>query len=478
MIINPRRLRSKNKKSHVTTSQSLTEYLPEESELLLEVVELLNQSNTATSFINALTDLNILNNSDESKAIISQSTDIHNSITSLIRAKLAHHECLEISLKKWLNESHNLLINKQLCDLINSPMITAQYLTSIYENGMLNNNDKRLLQPNVIAEMSLSFIKNQFAARTLEVAMLKSIASDNPKAVNKLLSSGLEMDRDQDFQLPWLHTCIHYDSTKVTKLLIKKGIDINQKDFNGVAPIHIAATKNHYKTLKLLLSQAKLNMNLKDDSGNTAIIIAANNNSWECLGLLLDSVQTDINLENLAGKSLLSCLINSEQEKIVSKTIEHSKLLIKSKHLINAIHRNNKFVVQQILQKDAELIKTCESEALAIAVSHGHLDVMNMLIENGANVNSQNSRGGTPLHIACEYSKPEIVKSLLTYPKVDLTLLDYRNQNVISIANAAADSALRQIENSNEVTAQKTQRFSDAQIVLALLNDHLKNMYI
>ncbi len=479
MIIPSRRPQTKNDKSYISQSSvtsSDNELPQDESEFLSEIADTLNQTNTADNFIDGLMSLKLINDTGEACTILKKSPNLHKSITELLKTKLANNECLQISLRKWFSESGNLEMNRLLCDLIDSPVITAQYMTSLYDKGLLNNSDKRLLQPEVIAEMSQTFIKQQFAARTLQVAMLKCIAADNEKAVNKLLSAGLPLEREQDFQLPWLHTCIHYDSIKVVKLLIKRGIDINQKDFNGIAPIHIAAKKNHHKTLKLLLTDSQIKTNLKDDIGNSAIIIAANNESWECLGLLLDSVQTDINQENLAGKNLLSCLIFSEQEQILSKAIKHSKLLIKSKHLINAIHRNNKFVVRQILQKIPELIQNCESEVLAVAVSHGHLDIMKMLIESGANINTQNARGSTPLHIACEYSQPEIVKTLLSCPEVNLTLLDYKSQNVISIANEAAQSTLKQIENSNEVSCKQTKRFADAQAVLTLLNNYLKTI--
>ena len=451
---------------------------PEDAQIIDQFIDCLNDISTTDDFIDVLIEFGLIN--PEISSFCNQKTNVrlNNFITKIIRKKLKLNECLKISLFDWVRKSDNIFLNEQLCELLDSPGIIAQHLKSLCEKGLLINNDKRLLQPEVIAHMPPSFIRQQFASQTLQAAMLKSIAADMPKAVNNLMLSGLSLKRDKGFQLPWLHTCVFNDSVKVAKLLIRWGADINMQDSNGIAPIHIAVKENHFQTLKILLSRPNLDLNIRDVNGNTAIIIAANYDSWDCLNLLLDYEKVDINVENSAGKSLLSFLLFSEQEQILSKAIKHAKLFIKPKHLINSIHRDNRFVVAEILKKEPTLLKECESEVLAVTVSHGHTNILNCLIENGVNINKQDSRGCTPLHIACEYSHPHIVEVILACTNVDLTLLDYKSQNVLSIANLAAESALNQIENSTEVTAQKTQRLINSQTVLTLLNNFLTSMYL
>ena len=481
MIITSRKhLTKENKQSFslVCVNMDFDSFPPDESLYLNQFTESLNQCRSMHGLVEILKKYKMISVNEDSKLKTTIQTKMHLAIGKLVKKKLNLNECLRISLSKWISESNNLNINEQLCSLIDSPAVTAQHLKCLSEKGLLVNNDKRLLQPNIIAEMSPGFVRQQFASQTLQAAMLRSIASDNPKAVNSLLLSGLPLHREKGFQLPWLHTCAFNNSVNVTKLLIRWGVDVNTLDSSGIAPIHIAARENHSLMLDILLHQPHLNLNAQDTNGNSAVIIAANNDSWECLELLMNCDKTDINIENNAGKNLLSYLLFSNQETILSKAINHLDICLKSQHLINSIHRDNRYAVNEILNREPDLLKTCESEALVVTVSHGHTDILRNLIDLQANINLQDSRGCTPLHIACEYSHPEIIKIILSCPEIDLSLLDYKSQNVLSIANLAAESAQAQINNSIEISPQKSQRLRNAKMVLTLLNDYLKSMYL
>ena len=59
-----------------------------------------------------------------------------------------------------------------------------------------------------------------------------------------------------------------------------------------------------------------------------------------------------------------------------------------------------------------------------LAVSHGRLDMVRMLMEAGADVNMRDEDGSTALMCASEHGHAEIVKLLLAHPDVDPTLTD------------------------------------------------------
>ena len=59
-----------------------------------------------------------------------------------------------------------------------------------------------------------------------------------------------------------------------------------------------------------------------------------------------------------------------------------------------------------------------------LAVSHGRQDMVKMLLETGAEVNSQDEDGSTALMCASEHGHADIVKMLLAHPDSDPTLTD------------------------------------------------------
>lgn len=62
--------------------------------------------------------------------------------------------------------------------------------------------------------------------------------------------------------------------------------------------------------------------------------------------------------------------------------------------------------------------------ALMLAVSHGNLDMVQMLIEAGADINIQDDDGSTSLMCAAEHGHIDIVKYLLAQPDCDSTKQD------------------------------------------------------
>lgn len=73
-------------------------------------------------------------------------------------------------------------------------------------------------------------------------------------------------------------------------------------------------------------------------------------------------------------------------------------------------------VIRHLVQVEREDIETRNSGGLSllqIAIISGHIKVANWLIEEGANVNSEDCHGWTPLHDALLWERDEIALMLL-----------------------------------------------------------------
>lgn len=59
-----------------------------------------------------------------------------------------------------------------------------------------------------------------------------------------------------------------------------------------------------------------------------------------------------------------------------------------------------------------------------LAVSHGNLEMVQMLLEAGADINIQDADGSTALMCAAEHGRIDIVKLLLSQSDCDSTIQD------------------------------------------------------
>lgn len=71
--------------------------------------------------------------------------------------------------------------------------------------------------------------------------------------------------------------------------------------------------------------------------------------------------------------------------------------------------------------------------SLALAIKGGFLDLVKLLIDNGASPNAINNAGQSPLFLACWHNRPAIVQMLLD-AKADVNLPDQRGWTPLMIS--------------------------------------------
>ncbi|KAJ8305425.1 hypothetical protein KUTeg_015970 [Tegillarca granosa] len=93
----------------------------------------------------------------------------------------------------------------------------------------------------------------------------------------------------------------------------------------------------------------------------------------------------------------------------------------------------NHLVTQTYLKKSSLDGQT----ALMLAASQGRTEMVQMLLECGASVNTQDNEGSTAMMCACEHGHTDIVKLLLAQPDCDATTADNDGSTPLSIAMEA-----------------------------------------
>lgn len=144
-------------------------------------------------------------------------------------------------------------------------------------------------------------------------------------------------------------------------------------------------------------------VNLIDTNGNTAMHYAVSHGNYDVVSILLDSKVCNVNQKNNAGYTCvmlvsLAKLKMSEHRNVVHRLFELSDVNLKAK-------------------------KHCQT-ALMLAVSHGNIEMVQMLLEAGAEINIQDEDGSTALMCAAEHGRIDIIKILLAQLDCDSSIQD------------------------------------------------------
>ncbi|TRY77840.1 hypothetical protein TCAL_06805 [Tigriopus californicus] len=157
-------------------------------------------------------------------------------------------------------------------------------------------------------------------------------------------------------------------------------------------------------------------VNLTDVNGNTALHYSVSHGNFDVVSVLLDSKVANSNIMNKAG---YTCI-----------------MLISLAQIQNDTHRA--VVARLFSMGDVNVRATQHGQtALMLAVSHGRADMVQLLVEAGADINIRDEDGSTALMCAAEHGHMEIVKFLLHQPDTNVLAKDNDGLTALAVAMEA-----------------------------------------
>ena len=204
-----------------------------------------------------------------------------------------------------------------------------------------------------------------------------------------------------------LHLAVHKKHAEVVQLLIDAGADTERKDDDGRSPLHLASRSGELTTVKMLV-KAGADVRATDAKGNTCLIFAA------CFGLT-DTVRYLLGLPEVD--------LNHQQ----SKNFTALHLAVQKKHAD---------VVQVLIDAGAD-IETKDAEGhspLHLASDLGELTTVTMLVEAGADVRATDANRLTCLFFAAHCGHTDTVRYLVCLPEVDLNQQAIGNLTALHLA--------------------------------------------
>lgn len=108
-----------------------------------------------------------------------------------------------------------------------------------------------------------------------------------------------------------IHWACYYGQLKTAEKLLELGSDPNTLAANLIAPIHLAAACGHHEIVRLLIHKG-VNVNQMEICGNTPLHYSAANNFPHSTNEILSSTETDVMLENEDGKTAYHLAIENK----------------------------------------------------------------------------------------------------------------------------------------------------------------------
>lgn len=272
----------------------------------------------------------------------------------------------------------------------------------------------------LLVEKGLGINDKGFRGRTpLQAACVVG----NKVTAEALIKKGADLNASSDESPCPIILCAQHDSYCVAELLLESGCDINQVDSNGRTALMHAVARRNINLVQLLLKYSPDVLKF-DNKNATALLTAVHADDYEITHLIASKINR--NESEISKKCVNAAILKAFKEKRVPACIALGKLYaLKHEHpmvqemklyaLWRACHLHNFDMVKSAIEQGYPV--NCEQDyaiPLEAAICTGDLEIVKLLLKNGADVNKGNGiMKSTPLSVSISSGSYEIFKLLI-----------------------------------------------------------------
>mmetsp|Transcript_3302 Transcript_3302/g.7729 ORF Transcript_3302/g.7729 Transcript_3302/m.7729 type:complete len:621 (-) Transcript_3302:230-2092(-) len=356
------------------------------------------------------------------------------SIKQMIQEYLQKHPELHEQGRVYVPLQQKSKLHKKLHDAIKNPDADPAHVLSFLGNSVdiecvLGQDGKTPLmlaveenRPNIVKELIKH--KAHVGVRSRDdKAPLHLAAELNFISVAKILlesKASVDSQGGEGVSGTPLYFAAKKDNDEMSELLIKNGADVNIASAeNGQTPLHIACSDGSSKVAKILIVCGS-DMERKTLNDETALHLATAYNHPDIATMLYEA-KADLTATNHIGNPLHYAI--SEKHEDLTRMMIKWKVDIEAKDrdgdapLALAAMKGFRLAVELLVEEKADIEAKSNEDRTALhhASSQGHKDLVIFLLDHGAPINVQTIYGQTPLNRACVKGRLDVTKTLIEH---------------------------------------------------------------
>lgn len=278
----------------------------------------------------------------------------------------------------------------------------------------------------------------------------QAVLDGNIDLVKKYLDKGVEPDLYQNGGVSPLCLAATENRREIAELLINYGANVNQGlseedgvnpllcaaianhlefvqmllDYGGIKELHLAALQGDINVLRGFLSQKSFQINSKRNGGMTPLHLAAIGGHREITEFLLNN-GAFIDFSTVASQTALHQAVKFNRPEVVELLIDRGADPNRALALLTATGQNYSDMTRLLIGKGVDInyqINGLHKAALIEAATKGFVEMATILLDSGAEINIK-FQGATPLHCASREGHLNVVK-LLIYNGAKINITD------------------------------------------------------
>ena len=243
--------------------------------------------------------------------------------------------------------------------------------------------------------------------------------NSNPEIIKELFKSGVSIEHNTPSDLTPLHiAAANSINPEIIQILVDNGVKINNKDKNGDTPLHTAASANEKPEIIKILLELEAEVNATNSEGLSPLHLAAMKNSNP------EVIQTLLSYGAMTGLTDKNGNLPYDLAKESNPNIAGNRIFKK----LQTLHSDNWGSKGFFREAGVEDVERCINQGVNVVDSNKgftplhwaarctkHKEVIEILLQHGAEINATEKTGLTPLHWAVQnpYIPVEIASLLV-----------------------------------------------------------------